>query len=146
MTTWLSPHFALEELVASQTASREGLDNTPTPEIVRALTVAARGMENVRDLLGGHPINVSSGYRSPAVNAAIHGATHSAHMEGWAVDFTCYEAGTPLEICRTIAAAQSLVFDQLIQEGTWVHISFAPTLRREVLTKHGNGYVSGLGS
>ena len=31
-TEQLSPHFTLAEFTYSQTASRMGLDNTPTPE------------------------------------------------------------------------------------------------------------------
>ena len=44
-----------------------------------------------------------------------------------------------LEIVRKLDAETSLAFDQVIQEGTWVHISFAPTMRRMVLTAHFNG-------
>lgn len=142
MTTWLSPHFALEELMASQTASREGLDNTPPPEALANLRITAHKMEAVRALLA-HPILVSSGYRSPAVNKAAHGAINSAHMTGNAVDFTCWTYGDPLTICRMLAAS-ALMFDQVIQEGTWVHISFDPRNRRQVFTKTPAGYSHGL--
>ena len=50
----------------------------------------------------------------------------------------------PLGICRVIAGS-ALKFDQLIEEGTWVHISFAPAMRRQVLTKNpAGGYYRGL--
>jgi hypothetical protein len=45
--------------------------------------------------------------------------------------------GTPLDIVRKIVASQmatQMKWDQLIQEGTWVHISAAPTMRQQVLT------------
>lgn len=132
--TRLSRHFTLEELTFSQTAIRKGIDNTPSLEKVAHLTRLACCMEQVRALLGG-PIRITSGYRSPALNAAVGGAKTSAHMAGYAADFVCPSFGSPLEIVKAIAAS-SIKFDQCIQEGTWVHISFDPDMRREVLTAH----------
>jgi hypothetical protein len=134
-----SPHFTLAEL----TVTRHG-DNTPPASVVdRLQTVTAPAMERVRSLLGDRPIIVTSGYRSPAVNAAVGGVATSAHLAGYAVDFLCPTFGTPLEICQTISRS-SLDFDQLIQEETWVHFSVDPRLRREVLTKNGAGFAAGL--
>ncbi|MFN3513931.1 MAG: D-Ala-D-Ala carboxypeptidase family metallohydrolase [Phenylobacterium sp.] len=141
MATWLSPHFTLEELTATQ---QRGLDNTPSAQVTANLRATAERMEAVRELLGGHPILVSSGYRSPAVNRAVGGAVRSAHLTGQAVDFVCHRFGTPKAICRKLADSP-LAFDQLIEEGTWVHVSFDPRLRRQVLTKaRGGGYHTGL--
>lgn len=141
MTTRLTAHFALEELAATQ--HRE-IDNMPPPEVVATLRNTAARMEEVRRLLGDRPIIVSSGYRSPALNRAVGGARTSAHLTGHAVDFNCFGYGRPREVCAAIAAS-SIPFDQLIEEGTWVHISFDPRLRRQVLTrKPGGGYALGL--
>lgn len=130
----LSDHFTLEELTFSQTASRKGIDNKPSLEAVAHLTRLAYCMEQVRALLAG-PMRITSGYRSPALNAAVGGAKTSAHMSGYAADFVCPSFGSPLEIVKAIAAS-GINFDQCIQEGTWVHISFDPAMRREVLTAH----------
>ena len=130
--TLLSRHFALEELTFSQTAGRKGIDNKPSLEVIAHLTRLAYCMEQVRALLGG-PIRISSGYRSPALNAAIGGAKNSAHMSGFAADFVCPSFGSPIEIVKAIAAS-SIKFDQCIQEGSWIHISFDPDMRRQVLT------------
>jgi hypothetical protein len=101
-------------------------------------------MEAVRKLLGDRPISVSSGYRSPALNRAVAGSRRSAHLTGHAVDFNCYGFGDPLEVCRAIAESD-LAFDQLIEEGTWIHVSFHPRLRRQVLTRRADGgYALGL--
>ncbi len=141
MTTRLTAHFALEELAC--TLHRE-LDNTPPAEVVETLRATAARMEEVRSLLGDRVITVSSGYRSPAVNRAVGGARTSAHLDGHAVDFNCYGFGAPKAVCRAIAGS-AIPFDQLIEEGTWTHISFAPRLRRQVLTKRpGGGYALGL--
>ena len=130
----LTEHFTLEELTFSPTAERQKINNTPPLEAVAHLTTLAEGLEKVRALLGG-PIRISSGYRSPELNAAIGGAKNSAHMSGFAADFVCPSFGSPLDIVKAIAAS-SIKFDQCIQEGMWVHISFDPDMRREVLTAH----------
>lgn len=137
----LSPNFTLAEMFATQ--HRE-IDNTPPPEIVTTLQATAQHMEKVRHLLGDRVISVSSGYRCRALNRAVGGASVSAHLTGYAVDFNCYGFGTPLEVCRHLAATD-LVFDQMIEEGTWVHLSWDPRLRRQILTRRpGGGYGLGL--
>lgn len=139
MTTWLSAHFSLEEL----TATRQPFDNTPPDWVLRNLKRTAAQMEPVRALLGGKAVLVSSGYRSPKVNKAVKGSKTSAHLAGFAVDFICPRFGPPLAVCRAIAASD-ILFDQLIEEGTWIHISFDPRMRRQVLTKSGAGFTQGL--
>ncbi len=130
----LTPHFSLEELTSSSTAQRKGIDNTPSVSGIAHLTRLALGLEEVRDLLG-HPMHINSGYRCPELNQAVGGSKTSAHMEGWAADFVCPDFGSPLKIVRAIVSSH-IQFDQIIQEGTWVHISFSPLMRREVLTAH----------
>ncbi len=132
----LTEHFALEELTESDVALRNGIDNLhPHLAVIENLKLLAAGLEEVRTLLGGLPIHVNSGYRCPRLNALVRGSPHSAHLLGYAADFVCREFGTPLEIVRAIEASD-LVFDQVIQEGTWVHYSVDPRGRRNVLTAH----------
>ena len=127
----LTDNFSLEELTASSTAVRLSIDNTPSLEIVAHLTQCAMGLEKVRALLGC-PMHIDSGYRCQDLNKAVGGASNSAHMQGYAADFICPDFGTPVEIVRAIAASD-IEFDKCIQEGTWVHISFDPAARRELL-------------
>lgn len=141
----LSPHFTLEEFTFSETAVRKNIANIPTPEIIENLRIVARNLEIIRQNLG-HPIIISSGYRSPAVNRLIGGSVNSAHCLGWAVDFTCPGFGTPYTVAQRISG-MGLVFDQLIHEyGRWVHISFDPQARKKRLTITGKrtGYVDGI--
>ena len=135
----MTPHFTLEEMTVTQV---RGWDNTPSPEVETALLATATQLEFVRTLLD-KPITINSGYRSIKVNEVVGGAPNSAHIKGNAVDFICPKFGTPLEICIAIEKSP-LMFDQLIQEGTWVHLSFAPASRRNVITKTKTGYVAGL--
>lgn len=117
----LTEHFTLAELTASETAARQGIDNTPSDVIIHNLTRTALLLEQVRTLLGA-PVIISSGYRCPALNSAIGGAPRSAHMLGLAADFIAPAFGTPLEVCQALSA-NGLQYDQLIHEfGRWVHI------------------------
>lgn len=136
----LSPHFSLAEMTASQTASRKGIDNTPSLEIVENLTRLCAFLETVRDVLQS-PMNISSGYRSPELNAAIGGAENSQHCQGVASDFT--SSHYTLDGIIKLIISEQLPFDQLIKEfsdgngGGWVHISIPNdpngTQRRQAL-------------
>lgn len=142
--TQLSPHFTLEEMTFSQTAARRGIDNDPPPEVRERLNITAARMEGVRRALGEKAIRVSSGYRSPALNKVIGGSDTSAHTLGWAVDFTCAGFGAPLEVARALAES-GIAFDQLIHEfDSWVHISFDPRGRQQLLTIDKAGTRKGL--
>ena len=143
------PSFWLSEFLQSDTASRLQLDNTPLPtEMANIRNLLAPGMQSVRDCLM-HPVFISSGYRSPEVNRAVGGAKNSQHTQGLAADFKCPMFGMPITIARYIQQHCTQVrFDQLICEGSWVHISFAAKPRGEVLTAHfgpgGTTYTPGL--
>lgn len=140
----LSQNFTLAEAMQSQEAARRGIDNTPSPEILKNMINAAVQMQEVRKILGHKPISVSSWYRCPALNKAVRGSKTSAHMTGWAVDFNCFAEGTPYRIC-SILKASGLKYDQLIHEfENWVHISFAPAMRQELLTINKSGTFAGL--
>ena len=142
MTTPLTDHFSLDELIASDTAVRQGIANQPSVEVAENLLLLAENLEKVRAILG-RPMNISSGFRCQELNARIGGAQNSAHVQGLAADFTCPQFGTPVDTCRELLNhADALDWDQLIQEGTWVHIAFAKhgdTARRDVLTANFSG-------
>nr|WP_312294698.1 D-Ala-D-Ala carboxypeptidase family metallohydrolase [Brevundimonas diminuta] len=130
----LSDHFSLAELTVSATAARKGISNVPPSLVLDTLVLTADRMEKVRALLDDHPIIVLSGYRSPAVNAAVGGSKSSAHMTGHAVDFICPRFGTPAQVAAHLAKHLT-GFDQLIEEfGEWVHVGFGPGKRGQKLT------------
>lgn len=138
----LSEHFSLDEFTASQEATRHSINNTPSEKVVENIRMLAALLEQVRELLGGHSIRISSGYRSLMLNRHIGSSDTSAHIRGWAADFTCPSFGSPIAVAKKIAES-NLKFDQLIYEGTWVHISCNPQNRRQLLTarfKDGHTY------
>ena len=121
----LSPHFSLEELTHSDTATRLDIDNTPTVEIIDNLTYLAGELENVRNLLG-HPMLISSGFRCHVLNNHLGSNRTSSHTKGLAVDFICPSFGNPDSVCNAIVNS-NINYDQVILEyGRWVHLSFHP--------------------
>lgn len=137
----LSAHFTLDEATFSPTAERLGIDNTPPPEVIYNMQQAALGMEKVRMELGGLPIHINSWYRCPALNTAIGSKPTSAHVTGWAIDFTCPKFGTPMEIMYKLRDSK-IVYQQLILEfpkrGGWIHIAFNGD-KRQALVIDSNG-------
>lgn len=148
----LSAHFTLEEMIFSDTALADGIDNTPSPEIVANLTRLAMFLEEVRAALGGHPLQITSGFRCPALNEAVGGVHDSEHLFGLAADFECPAVGTPLVICARLRGTPGLDYDQLINEADgrgdrWVHIGIAAidkAPRLEVWTIDAEGTRQGL--
>ena len=139
------PEFTLEEMTQSNTAKRLGLDNVPTGQVLDNLRNTANNLVAIKEELHYHPVIVTSGYRSPALNKHIPGSSDtSAHTLGWAADFKCPGYGTPYRVAAKIADC-GIKFDQLIYEyGSWVHISFDPRMRQQVLTIDKSGTRSGL--
>ena len=123
----LSEHFTLEEMTASETAARYGLDNTPDEKALANLTRLAAFLEDVRALLG-KPIHINSAFRSPLANEAVGGKKTSQHCLGLAADLRV-TGMTPDQVVRVIKGSD-LVYDQLIREfsdpvkgGGWTHVS-----------------------
>jgi len=134
--TRLTNNFTLAELLRSDTATARGIDNMPGSVERANLDRLAAVLQEVRDMLG-HPMLVSSGYRSPALNRAVGGSPTSDHVRGLAADFTCPGFGSVRDVCEAIAAS-SIAFDQLIYEqgarSEWVHLGVGPRMRRQVLS------------
>jgi hypothetical protein len=122
----LSEHFALAEFTRSESAKREGLDNTPPAEHLENLKVLCeKVLEPIRLRFG--PINISSGYRGKMLNHFIGGSVSSDHCVGRAADIDMDDMGsgiTNTEIFNYIK--DNLEFDQLINEFnySWVHVGY----------------------
>jgi hypothetical protein len=131
----MTAHFSIAELSASDFAVRNRLANRPPDEAVPNLRRLMAKLEEIRAALGGRPITVTSGYRSPGVNRGVGGSRNSAHMDGRAADIKV-SGLAPREAAQQILAA-GIALDQLIYEGQWVHVGIAREAvapRGEVLT------------
>ena len=143
----LTKNFTLEEFVFSETAIRNGIDNTPPENLIETITETAQLVEAIRLILGA-PVLITSGYRSPEVNALTKGSSPtSAHIRGEAADCRSPRYGNPYACCLAIKNA-NIVFDQLILEyDSWFHISRTNSgaNRQQILTKReGTNYMPGL--
>lgn len=126
----MSPHFKLSEFTKSETATRKRIDNTPNAEHAQNLkTVCEKILEPVRNHFG-KPVRINSGYRGPALNAAVGGSSKSQHCNGEAVDFEIDGLPNP-ELAKWVA--ENCEFDQIILEfydpkegpnSGWVHASY----------------------
>lgn len=97
--------FTIKELTRSTTAEARKIDNTPTPEAEANLTELINKVLDPLRRAYGKPITVTSGYRSPRLNAAVGGVKTSQHRKGQAADIT---AGSPEENKRLFDLAQEL--------------------------------------
>jgi hypothetical protein len=127
----LSKNLSLSECTKSNTAKRLGINNEPDEQVINNLRqIAENVFQPLRDHFD-HPIYVSSGYRSPKLNAAIGGSKTSQHMAGRALDLDAdiFKGLSNADIFNYIK--DNLEFDQLIWEfGTddnpdWVHVSYS---------------------
>ena len=117
-------HFTIKELCHSDTATRRGIKNEPTEEVVRNLTAL---VDNVLDPLRewyGKPIYVNSGYRCPELNAAVGGVANSQHLSGEAADIDVNDTKENRKLFAWIE--ENCEFDQLLWEngGAWIHVSY----------------------
>ena len=131
----LSANFSLDEFLISQTAARHGIDLTPPPHVIENLKRLCEGCLQPLRAATKRPIFITSGYRSPELNALIGGSKTSAHMEGNAADFRV-SGITPHDTC-TLIVEMGLPYDQVIHEfGQWTHLGVADILRGEELTAY----------
>ena len=133
----LTAHFDLSEFTRSESAKREGLDNTPTSEHLENIKILCeKVLEPIRLRFGS--INISSGYRGKMLNHFIGGSVNSDHCVGRAADIDMDDSGsgvTNKEIFDYIK--DNLEFDQLINEFNyaWVHVGYRQGANRKQVLK-----------
>jgi zinc D-Ala-D-Ala carboxypeptidase len=131
----LTPNFTLDELTASETAARNGWDNTPVEIEFANLKRLADFLEQVRLVLG-KPVIVNSAFRSKKVNDAVGSRDSSQHRIGCAADIRV-PGMTPDQVVKAIIKS-GIGYDQVIREfDRWTHVSIPNTVdtspRRQAL-------------
>ena len=122
----LSEHFTLEEL----TYTSKKFDNTPNNATLARLSKLCELLEVVRREYG-YPIKITSGYRSPKVNAAVGGAKTSQHLYGEAADMKAIKTTNKelFDVVVKLIKEKKIQCGQCIWEyGTkkepgWIHLS-----------------------
>ncbi len=118
----LTPNFTLDELTASESAERNGWDNSPNDAELENLKRLADFLEQVKVVLGGKPVIINSAFRSKKVNDSVGSRDTSQHRIGCAADIRV-PGMTPDEVVRKIIAS-GISYDQVIREfDRWTHIS-----------------------
>ena len=140
----LSENFSLLVLTKSQTATRKGINNAPSPEHQENLKLLCTHiLQPVRDRFE-RVVSVSSGYRSEELCLAIGSKITSQHAKGQAADFEIYGLSNG-ELANYIK--ENLDYDQLILEywtpespnSGWIHCSFnSEGNRKEYLRAYKN--------
>jgi len=98
----LSKYFALSELTVSETAARRCLKNTPFGKQLENLRQTAQRMDEIREGLG-KPVIVTSGYRSPEVNAAWAAVAQARTVTDWR-----WTSPVPATAARSLSQKPSL--------------------------------------
>lgn len=125
-------NFTYDELIASSTAKRLGLDNTPNEqEKERLRQLAEEILQPIRDAWRS-PIIVNSGFRSEEVNKAVGGVKNSQHRLGEAADITIGGKERNKKLFNFIVKLinqKKIYVGQLIDEYSysWIHVSLPRT-------------------
>ena len=122
-------HFTMEELYASDTAKRLGINNKPsTQQMINLVYLAAYVLEPLRVAMN-EPIKIGSGFRCEKLNKAVGGVYNSQHRKGQAADL-CIDGDIKKGRKWFEYIKNHLPFDQLIWEHNpktgsyWVHVSY----------------------
>ena len=126
----LTQHFSFEELTRTGKADLQDANRREARDYFDRLKLVAQMLEVIRAKFGA--VRVTSGFRGPAVNAAVGGSASSQHSKGEAADIVC-PAVTVDELHRWIVVESGIAFGQCILEkppgSAWLHISLGAPYR-----------------
>lgn len=116
----LSENFSLSEFTETST----GLPNKPSQEAITNLKYLAQYvLQPARDKFG--PIEVTSGYRSEKVNAAVGGSATSDHVHGKAADIQCEDMASVFAFIRKQTHFKQLIWEfGTDKQPAWIHVSY----------------------
>lgn len=137
-----SKYFKLEELLKSDTALTAQIENLPSWEDVENLNyLAVSVLDPIRESWGQSLI-VTSGFRSPKLNAAVGGVPTSAHMIGGAVDLVLprwsnRKMSELYNLIYSLVESGVIVIDQVIyyRKKRMIHISNDVPCRKQFIVK-----------
>lgn len=121
-----TPHFSMEELVKSDTATANGIKNIPSVGVLDNLCkLMTEVLEPARCRLDA-PVIVTSGYRCTELNKLVGGVSNSQHVRGQAADLVCSKLEDKKRLFDILS---KMDIDQLLWEtnskGTqWIHVSY----------------------
>ena len=131
-------NFTISELVYSDTAIRQNINNMPDlKSLDNLLNLIFFILQPLRNKFGA--LVVTSGYRCPQVNKLVNGAENSNHLIGCAADIIPKQA-TFKQLYDYVIA--NLDYDECFIEQSkgkkWLHIAFRKNNNRK---KHNPNYL-----
>ena len=124
-------NFTLAEFEQSQMADYHGIDNTMPRDRIPALLGLCKHILLPLRFEVQSPIIINSGYRCPELNALLKSKATSQHTLGQAADIRVV-GRQPLAVAHLINDL-GLPYDDLIWEGSWVHVSYSDRHQRDIL-------------
>lgn len=118
-------HFTLNEFTKSKVAKDNNINNVLPLELEENAKFTLESLEKIRKAYE-KPIYITSGYRCKELNKLVGGKPNSQHLKAQAVDLKWDENLYNLIKDR-------FVFDQLIKENGWIHLSFSKNPRKQVI-------------
>jgi hypothetical protein len=137
-------YFSIKELCKSSTAKKLNIDNTPSDEIKKNLTVLVEEcLDPIREEFG-NPIMVTSGYRCSQLNDTCGGSPTSEHKTGFAADIDTSDNSRLWEVITSGDFKWTQLINEYPDESgepSWIHISYNPdNLKCEKLICKNNKY------
>lgn len=126
----ITENFTIEEMVNSSTATRLGIDNTPTSDQMNNIVKLVHEiLQPIRDEYK-KPIIVTSGFRCEKLNTAVGGVKTSQHLMGEAADIRTVSDSKEdnrelYMLIIDMVKKGMIVVGQIINEHNydWIHIS-----------------------
>ena len=122
----ITEHFTVEEFERSSTADRLGIDNRVPAALLPNLKILCEVVLEPLRAYAGKPIVISSGYRCPAPNRAVGGASQSEHLRGEAADLhlpAIAEGRTSFGWLMDNTTFDQLIWERNPQGTYWIHVS-----------------------
>lgn len=123
-----SVYFSYHEFSASITATRHGISNDVPKHLLGNMLSVFYRLDFIREYVG-FPILITSGYRSPKLNALVGGASGSFHLSALAVDVRpkIDSEFTELKDCFTRFKSRLLIKELISHESHgYIHVAFSP--------------------
>lgn len=128
-------YFSLNELISSNIANKEGIDNQPNSEQkLKLIKLIETVLDPLREEFG-KPIYVSSGFRCPELNSLVGGVPNSQHLKAESADLICSDNKALYETAIRLIKQSKITVGQLINEKnySWIHISLPYSKINQIL-------------